>query len=154
MTTTLNGKTLTTHEATARLAAVLERLPTLTSHGMGLVPSKATRTLAKDARARAYAEEHAYLLSRGEMFHAVCRWLEPIPRNKTANPGLSSYFLKHIAEDCLGEYILNGVFIAAAVHSGFCYKLYPDSPNVGFGISRQSLRDALKRANVQRRWIF
>jgi hypothetical protein len=155
---TTNGHTstpvLTTHEATVQLAAVMERLPTLTSNGMGMARPWTSLAPSKDAGARAFAEERAYLLSCGETFGAVCSWLEPIPRNKTASPALSSYFLKHLAEDCLGVYILNGVFIAAAVHCGFRYKEYPDSPNVGLGISRAPLREALKRANVQRMWIF
>jgi len=48
------------------------------------------------------------------------------------------YGLKHIAEKEMG-YVLNGVFIAAAIHSGFPYELIPDSPNVRFGISEKSL---------------
>jgi hypothetical protein len=69
--------------------------------------------------------------------------------NKTINRRHSSYGLKHLAEPEIG-YVTNGAFIAAAVHCGFSFETYPDSPNVCFGISEKSIK-AKQRAHREKR---
>jgi hypothetical protein len=71
-------------------------------------------------------------------------WLQSKARTKTVNWRLSSYGLKHLAEEEVG-YITNGAFIAAAVHCGFPVKVSPDSLNVFIGISERSLNQEPSR---------
>jgi hypothetical protein len=85
-------------------------------------------------------ENRKRLLQSSEMCTRVCEWLAAIEKTKTINDRHSSYCLKHMAAHDLGQYVANGVFIAAAVHCGFPYRLFPGSANVRFGISERSLR--------------
>jgi hypothetical protein len=60
-----------------------------------------------------------------EVFIKVCKWLEGnVIKIKTINRRHSSYFFKHIIESQIGEYVSNGVCIAAAIFCGFNYKKY------------------------------
>ncbi|MDR1836086.1 MAG: hypothetical protein LBQ89_00320 [Treponema sp.] len=58
---------------------------------------------------------------------------------KAANKWYSSYGLKHLFEKKTG-YLPNGVFIAAAIHTGFTYKAVGKSPNPYFNISNAYLK--------------
>ena len=48
-----------------------------------------------------------------------CFIVENIGRRKTINRGASSYNLKHIIEDLIGEYVSNGECIKAFIELGF-----------------------------------
>jgi hypothetical protein len=89
-----------------------------------------------------------------EPFLASLAFLARVTPTKTIRRGTGSYWLKHVAEnftctypegDELGPtYVPNGVFIAAALHSGFQIKTHPDAlgyddMNVSFNMSRPNL---------------
>jgi hypothetical protein len=59
---------------------------------------------------------------------------------KTKQPTIGSYSLKHIVERAVGTYIANGDLIVAALHLGFTVTPYRDSPNVGIGVKCSDLR--------------
>ncbi|MGH6826826.1 hypothetical protein [Methyloceanibacter sp.] len=74
--------------------------------------------------------EHA-----AEEFIRAVTWLEKVPKRKTFNPYNSSYGIKEAAEKWTGDYISNGVFIAAAIHAGFRVAQIPGTPNAEIGIA-------------------
>jgi hypothetical protein len=62
------------------------------------------------------------------------------------NPDAHSYALKHKAERYFRTYIANGVFIAAALHCGFRFKLSGrDNPNCRFNMSSKNIKRFDKR---------
>jgi|GEM_PF-3179260 len=74
------------------------------------------------ARRKSMPRDHA------KQFLKACLWIEKnLKRTEKLCTRVSSYGLKHIVEEEIG-YIMNGVFIAAAIHCGFDYKL-PDNQN-------------------------
>ena len=125
----------------AAITAVVRTLPQLTSFGMGLYANGAGLSVVEYAHH--FRAKQAALLADVEAFAAVCAWLETILPRQTMSYG--SYYLKHVCERALGQYVSNGVFIAAAVHCGFPYQLLPGSPNVRFGMSKRSIRAAARR---------
>lgn len=138
--------------ASYAICCVMEKIPRLTWHGMGIGPSRDGRETASqhDARFRDAREG-----MRSEPFAAeflrsltLIRRIVPI---KTINPRTSSYKLKHIAENLkcvyptgrrLGpHYVSNGAFIAAAVHSGYRHREYHGSFNTTFNMSERCIDD-------------
>lgn len=105
------------------IQAVIDRLPELGI--FGLKPDD--------------EEGRAELLDRAEDCKKICQCLTQIERTKNPNPDAGSHFLKHVVEQEIG-YIENGAFIAAAIHSGFEYRRYKDSPNVYFNMGRKSIK--------------
>jgi hypothetical protein len=70
-----------------------------------------------------------------DQFIAACGWLNRHKKIKRLNHRSSSYGLKHRAQHSIG-YVTNGMFIAAAVTSGFrVHRCSPTSPNAWFNIS-------------------
>jgi len=75
---------------------------------------------------------------------AVCnRWLSTKQKIKTINNKISSYGLKQKVEKRYGEYVSNGVFIAAALYNGF--KIKKSGPNAFFNISHKNMNRWVKR---------
>ncbi|MDR3335880.1 MAG: hypothetical protein LBT16_01630 [Treponema sp.] len=72
-------------------------------------------------------------------FAGACALLEGMGKIKVINRRYSSYGLKHLLEKETG-YLPNGVLIAAAIHCGFRYKVYDNSPNPCFNISNASIK--------------
>ncbi len=62
-------------------------------------------------------------------------------KRKTINTDLSSYFLKHLVEDKIGEYVSNGELICAMIKCQFAYKRLPSSPNCYFNVKKTSLKN-------------
>jgi hypothetical protein len=110
------------------IQAVLDREPTLTYYGI--------RTNKEPGELDANREA---LLNCVDQCARVCTWLSGQQMTKTVNREHSSYGYKHMAERATGDYVSNGVFIAAAIHCGFPYRKIPNSPNVQFGISEKGL---------------
>ncbi len=108
----------------------------LNEMGVG-IPHTGTR-YSKEERLVRLSEAQEGLLNSVEDCNKVCAWLSTKAKIKTTNKRHTSYGLKHIAEEEIG-YVMNGAFIAAAVHLGFSFELISDSPNVYFGISEKSL---------------
>lgn len=122
------------------IQAVIDKLPTLGAFGLGLY--LAGRDMDRDR------EE---LLRSTERCTRVCEWLADLKPTKYVSGIYGSYGLKHIAEEEIG-YITNGVFIASAVHCGFPFQPYRNSPNVAFGISAKSIKakEAANRVREKR----
>lgn len=71
-------------------------------------------------------------------FQLCCQWLALYRGRKTINLRLgTSYLLKHYVESWSGEYVTNGVFIAAVIHMGIPFLARWDSPNIHVAISRK-----------------
>jgi hypothetical protein len=124
------------------IAAVIDRVPQLAYFGVGLYESPITSEKLRQGREQ--------LLESSAICTKVCEWLASIKRSKTINRERNSYGLKHMAEQEIGEYVSNGVLIAAAIHSGFAYRLDGDSPYMMFGMSERSLNEK-ESATLSRR---
>lgn len=120
------------------IEAVIAKVPQLNDFGIGLFGGGKGKTA--EQREVEFKQNQEDLLNNVEVFERVCEWLARKEKIKSKNPHHTSYGLKHIAEQQIGTYVTNGVFIAAAIHCGFPYYLIPDSPNVQFGISEKSLK--------------
>lgn len=120
-----------------KIASVIKKVPELTDFGIGLY--EGGRGLSKKEYELKFKSEQEKLLNSTDDFEKICNWLTKIDKIKTINTRRSSYSLKHIAEKEIG-YITNGVFIAAAIYSGFNFKIYSDSQNVYFGMSEKSIK--------------
>lgn len=118
------------------IAAVMEKVPLLNDFGIGLYRD-GSQIRTKQEREEEMQKNREQLLNSAEICTKVCEWLADKRKIKSISDGSSSYGLKHIAEHDLDEYVSNGVFIAAAIHCGFPYRVR--APNVMFGISRRGL---------------
>ena len=121
------------------IVAVMAKIPNLNDFGIGLFDHG--QGLTADQKVETLRQNQEQLLASEEACTRACAWLATVEKIKT--PKYSSYGLKHVAEKAVG-YVTNGVFIAAAVHCGVPYRLWPGSPNVGFGISKKSWERAQK----------
>ena len=106
------------------LITVAERYPTLTRYGFYPYRDKDQARLTE---------------TDADIFTRVCGWLRGMSALKHPNRRVTSYGLKHLVEAALGDYVANGVFIAAAVHCGFALERIPGSPNVYFNIAQRDL---------------
>lgn len=76
-------------------------------------------------------------------FDIACEWLKNINKIKSINKCHDSYEVKSLAENNGVGYVTNGMFIVAAIYSGFMYSLN-DNRNVNFNFSERSI-NALKK---------
>jgi len=116
----------------------IDKLPELTDFGVGIYEHGRKLSLAK--RKQKFRESQEILLNSTNSFKKTCAWLSSIQKIKSINLKRTSYGLKHIAEKDIG-YITNGVFIAAAIHCGFDFKVAHNSPNVMFNMSEKSIKE-------------
>jgi hypothetical protein len=88
--------------------------------------------------------EARFLASRAEMlgehgideFIRAAKFLSKFGQRKSMNRKRSSYGLKHDAERAAGDYVSNGMLIAAALAMGFsAERTHAGSPNAYFNIS-------------------
>lgn len=117
----------------------IAKFPDLTDFGFGVY---ADRKLSPAERQRTYAADRAMLFHPRSLdgFAKACAWLAAQPRTVNVNRAAgSSYGLKHVAEHEIG-YVTNGIFIAAAIASGFKVCPIPGSPNAWFNISKRARR--------------
>lgn len=126
------------------IAAVLDRYPELTEHGMGVYEQ--VKKTPEDVVTERRASRRALLDSVEDCNH-VCVWLADKVKIKTINHRHSSYSLKHLMEEQTYVYVTNGAFIVAAIHCGFRALVKPRWPNVCFNISQQSLRRRPRRTS-------
>lgn len=64
---------------------------------------------------------------------------------KTINRNNSSYGIKHLVEDSIGQYVANGELIIAMINCGYKYKQWSvSSPNCWFNVSQKSINNARK----------
>lgn len=131
-------------ETIKKIKAVMDKEPNLGVYGMFY--KKQFEPLSDEELKARREEERELLLKETGTFEKVCSFLSPIEKTKTINNKNSSYGLKAIAEELLKIYIANGVFIAAAIHCEFNYKVFSDSPNVKFGMSAKSIKPLYHKA--------
>lgn len=125
------------------LLAVLNTVPTLTSYGMGIPKVCYPKELdvLQNQHATDFALRQQRLIEAWPCCDHVATWLQAhIAPVKTF--GYGSYGLKHLAEKSIGEYVANGVIIAAAIYLGYGYRCIPRSPNVRFAMSKRDVRKA------------
>ena len=122
---------------------IIDEVPDLNDFGIGVLLQ---RRKTEDERKTELAEGKRELLNSVEACNRVCEWLGQIDKIKTINSHRSSYGLKHLAEKDIG-YITNGVFIAAAIHCGYPYRIEPGDPNVCFGMSMKLIKAVMRRQN-------
>ena len=121
-----------------QIKAVMKLVPDLTDFGIGIYEDG--RGLSPEEKAEAFLSCKADLLNSTEAFQKAVEWVSRINKAKSFNQKRSSYGLKHLAEKHIG-YITNGVFIAAAIHSGFDHKIQKNNPNVYFNMSESSIKE-------------
>ncbi|HBB87225.1 MAG TPA: hypothetical protein DC047_06385 [Blastocatellia bacterium] len=68
---------------------------------------------------------------------------------------LNSYYLKHVVEDAIGQYVTNGAFIQAAIELGFQYSSIV-GPNAFFHIELRLPEDEWRRISPEgfSKWLF
>lgn len=110
--------------------------PLLTSEGMNSIRRimKRKKLSLNDAKKELEHERELLVLEFDE-FKTCCIWLSKFKKIKT--PQFSSYYLKRIVRKLAGEYISNGVLIAAAIHLNIPIKFGDDSPNANIAISKK-----------------
>lgn len=122
---------------------IMDEVADLNDFGIGVFQQ---RRRPEDECRTKLAEGKRELLNSVDACNRVCEWLRQFDKIKTINDHRSSYGLKHIAENDIG-YVTNGVFIAAAIHCGYPYRIEPGHPNVCFGISMKSIKAVMHRQN-------
>lgn len=141
--------------AVARIAVrrVMEREPQLTDRGFDSTwpITSDERKMSFDERRTAFEERRKATVTDGNMDEFELAWiyLDAQERRKTINTDFGSYGLKHRAENLsrkfgqhthLGNYVSNGMFIAAAIASGFAAKRMNNGLNACFNISSKTIR--------------
>ena len=103
--------------------------PTLTHFRYGVYRD---RNQTREERQAEFAENRAAMLDDrvADEFVRAAAFLSRFGRRKTINTKRGSYRLKHDAEKLAGEYVANGMLIAAALALGFTARpTHPGSPN-------------------------
>ena len=126
---------------------IMDEVPGLNDHGIGVYE---VQQKTPEERKNELAEGKRILLDHVDDCNKTCEWLQQIDKIKTINGRHGSYGLKDVAEKDVG-YITNGIFIAAAIHCGFPYRIRPGSPNVTFGMSERSIKAAIRRQTQKRK---
>jgi hypothetical protein len=126
-------------EARAVMLGLLIAHPQLSDFGFGVFDEY---KLNKAEYAKQLKAQRARMLEPVSLarFMRAARWLTSFPKTKTINKRGTSYGLKHHCARYLGGpeggYTTNGVFIAAAIASGFkVERCWWNSPNAYLGIS-------------------
>lgn len=116
---------------------VINQIPELTDFGIGIYENG--KGLSTSEYELEFKKNQNLLLKSTDSFDKTVNWLCDIKKIKRINNKHTSYELKHLAEKDI-NYITNGVFIAAAIHCGFNYKLEKGCPNVLFNMSEKSIK--------------
>jgi len=120
-----------------KIQLAIDKVPNLTDFGIGL--SGINKRLPLSEQKKKLKEEQAHLFQNEKEFEQVCDWLQSVEKTNNIYKVMTSYGLKHLAEKTIG-YSSNGIFIAAAIYSGFEIEINEDSPNAYFNMSEQSLK--------------
>jgi len=116
------------------ISAIITRVPALNEFGIGLF-DRGRGLSETEQRAQLHAGQEALRDSDDVCTKVVARLAQNARKRKTISPRWNSYGLKHIVEREIRCYVTNGAFIAAAIFSGFSYKVKRNDPNVWFNIS-------------------
>jgi len=119
----LDVKVLSIQYTQDQLDKVIQDYPRLTSNGF-------ESSMLKD-----FERDREELRNDLAGFQAACVYLSRVNKTKSINKAVSSYGYKHRVEEMGYPYLLNGTFIAAAIHMGFKIDTRMDTPNAAFNIS-------------------
>jgi hypothetical protein len=146
-------RTLSRALARAAVRRVMQQEPQLTERGYDspYARSSEERKMSHVERRAAFARRRDLTLGNQNMDEFELAWiyLAMQQRRKTINFDFGSYGLKHRAENLsrkygmyghLGNYVSNGMFIIAAIASGFQAKQMNRDLNACFNISSKSIR--------------
>ncbi|WP_298253220.1 hypothetical protein [Bradyrhizobium sp.] len=133
------GGSLVRAFAQAGVRRALDLEPALSSFGYR-VPIDRNETFEEaDTRFLASRAEMLELHGIDEFIRAAA-FLSKFGRRKSMNRTRSSYGLKHDAERMSGDYVANGMMIAAALAMGFfAERTHSGSPNAHFNISSKEI---------------
>ena len=127
----------------SEIQKIMDKVSGLNDFGIGTFnPGKRT----SEEREKDFAEGKDKLLESVDACTKCCEWLDKLEKVNAINSRQNSYGLKHVAEVDIG-YLTNGVFITAAIHCGFKYRVIPGSPNVEFNVSEKSIKAVKRRQN-------
>jgi len=132
---------LTRALATAGIRRAMEMEPTLSRFGFGM-PWEPKRSV--EERRATFRENRTAMLGMSSVdeFVRAAEFLSRFGRRRTINTKQGSYGLKHDAEKFTGDYVANGMLIAAALALGFTAKpTDAGSPNAFFNISSKVQND-------------
>lgn len=128
------------------LLNAMAKEPALTYFGLGVYDQ---HKKSKDEYEREFIQKREQLEGSLHQFQLCCEWLSLCQPRQTINTKIgSSYRLKHVVEAYYGEYIANGVFIAAVIHMGIPYKSHGDSPNIHVALSSKHLPEKTRSARL------
>lgn len=126
---------------TSSIEAVFSKIPELTPHGVGVYEA-IPRYISHERRTELLKVAQDKLIQDVAGFNAACAWLQTRERIKTVNRNHTTYHLKHFMERDNFGYVSQGIFIAAAVHLGFVFKLTDENHGVYLNISEKALAPA------------
>jgi hypothetical protein len=137
-----------------RLAITMEKNPILCADGWGVSDFNKCFNVPYPERAKTFekalAQERHELRINHKAVEETYYWIQknmmPI---KSFNLEVTSYGLKHRAEFEIG-YIINGVFIAAALIAGYRVKSRNGSINVHFNMSKKRINEVYDYQNNNR----
>lgn len=137
-----------------RLAITMEKNPLLCADGWGVSDWNDCFKVPYPEKAKAFEkalsqEKHELRINHKaveETYHWIKKNMTPI---KSFNLESTSYALKHRAEFEIG-YIINGVFIAAALIAGYRVKVRNGSINVHFNMSKKRINEVYDYQNLNR----
>jgi hypothetical protein len=114
--------------------------------GKTTVEPKRRMTLAKAAKKfRVAGLDRSKLRGQEDAFIGCLRFLDGIEKQQKPNRKYTSYCLKHLVEECSGNYVYEGTFILAALASGFTMEQQGKNLTVIFNISQNNLRKSESR---------
>jgi hypothetical protein len=107
------------------LNEVMARLPDLTIDGLD------------GMRRHDFAVRRAELTSPAaqKAFELAREWFERVPTRKSVNRDFSSYMVKHGIQQWAGDYIGNGIAIAAAASCGVAFARAPSGINAFIAVA-------------------
>ena len=158
----IDGRTLSRSLARVAVRRAQAVEPSLTERGFdsAMPTTSDERRMSFAERRQAFEARRAETLKHWAMdqFELALLYLDMQERRRTINRDYTSYNLKHRAEDLsrnqklhthLGNYVSNGMLIAAAITRGFEYKQVSyDSLNAYFNISSKTIHATWPERNA------
>lgn len=115
------------------IQSIIQEIPELTTDGYGVLEDKKADFEA--------SQKLLFSESSEDAFWACCEYIQFLRPTKNINGnGPTSYQLKHKVEKWADYpvYVPNGIFIAAAIHSGLQFKRIKGSVNALFNLNDRS----------------
>ncbi len=124
----------------SQILEVFDKYPNLNYFGFGLFDKG--KGLSESQQKEKLEKLQDKLLTNIHEVEYVVNWLQDVDKIDSFNEHISSYRLKHLAENAAQSYVSNGSLIVGAILSDFKIKI--DTPNAYFNISKKSLKLKVK----------